>query len=137
MPNRWILKSDPDTYGYEDLLRERETRWDGVRNNQALIHLRAMKAGDELLIYHSGEEKSVVGTARVKTGPYADPTEGDPKLVVVDLRVGKKLSRAVPLSELKARPEFADLGLVRISRLSVMPVSERQWKLLLEMARGG
>jgi len=136
MPNRWILKSEPTTYSFADLRRDRKTTWDGVRNAAALIHLRAMRRGDEVLIYHSGAEKAVVGMARLTSDPYPDPAAGDPRYVVVDLVPDQPLPRPVPLAALKAEPLFADLGLVRISRLSVMPVAAAQWRRILSLGGG-
>ncbi|MGH7525261.1 MAG: EVE domain-containing protein, partial [Gemmatimonadales bacterium] len=133
MPNYWILKTDADTYPFDRLERERRTVWDGVSNALALKHLRGMAVGDRLLIYHSGDDKALVGLARVTGAPYADPKRDDPKLTVVDVEVEGRLPRPVTLAEVKADPAFADLGLVRMSRLSVSPVPEAQWKRLLAM----
>jgi predicted RNA-binding protein with PUA-like domain len=132
MPRHWVLKTEPSEYGFPDLVRDRRTRWEGVSNPVALKHLRSMLMGDDALIYHTGNEKAVVGLARVASAPYPDPR--DPKLVVVDVEPVKPLPRAVPLAEIKAEPAFADLGLVRIPRLSVVPVEPPQWKRLLAMA---
>lgn len=133
MANRWILKSEPSTYSYGDLLRDRRTVWDGVRNAAALIHIRAMRRGDLAMIYHSGAEKTIVGLAKVSGDPYPDPTADDPRWAVVELTADRALATPVPLAELKADPLFADLGLVRISRLSVMPVSAAQWRRILSL----
>lgn len=132
----WLLKADPDTYGFADLERDRRTTWDGVRNPQALIHLRQMARGDQVLVYHSGSEKAVIGHATVARGAYPDPARGDPKLVVVDLTAGPRLAAPVALATVKADPVFADFALVRHSRLSVMPVSPAQWKRLEALGRG-
>ena len=132
----WLLKSDPETYGFTDLERDRRTTWDGVSNPQALIHLRQMARGDQVLVYHSGRDKAVIGHATVAKGAYPDPKRGDPKLVVVDLAVGPRLAAPVALATIKADPAFADLGLVRQSRLSVMPVSAAQWKRLAALGQG-
>lgn len=131
MGRHWVLKTEPSEYGFADLVRERRTRWEGVSNPVALKHLRSMLEGDEALIYHTGNEKALVGLARIASAPYADPS--DPKLVVVDVEAGKPLARSVPLAEIKAEPAFADLGLVRMGRLSVVPVEPAQWKRLLAM----
>lgn len=128
MPNHWILKTEPTTYSHADLVRERRTTWDGVANPVALKHLRAMRPGDEVMIYHTGKEKAVVGLARVA----AD----DPKLGVVTLEAGRALPRPVTLAEIKADKAFADLGLVRQGRLSAMPVPQAQWERLLRMSSG-
>jgi len=134
MPNYWILKTEPTTYGYADLERARTAVWDGVTNNLALKHLRAMRRGDEVLIYHTGDEKAVVGVAAVVSEPYPDPKKKDVKLVVVDLKAQRGLARPVSLAEIKADKAFADLALVRMGRLSVMPVAAAQWHRLLKLA---
>lgn len=126
----WLLKTDPDTYSFEDLEREKKTVWDGVSNNLALKYLREMKKGDLALIYHTGDEKCVVGIAEIASDPYPDPKQGDPKLVVVDIKPGKRLPRSVPLAEIKANQDFQDFLLVKMGRLSVMPVSQQQWEHL-------
>jgi predicted RNA-binding protein with PUA-like domain len=135
--NRWILKTDSDVYPFEQLERERQAVWDGVSNPVALKHIRSMAPGDALLIYHSGARKEIVGLARVRSNPYADPKRADPKLTVVDIEVDRRFPRPVSLAEIKADPAFAELGLVRAPRLSVMPVPEAQWKKLLQMAGVG
>ena len=136
MPQYWILKTDTNTYSFDDLARERRAVWDGVSNALALKHIRSMAKGDQVLIYHSGDEKTLVGLARVASAPYPDPKQDDPKLVVVDIEAGKRLPRPVSLATVKADPAFADLALVRMSRLSVIPVSEPHWKRLLALADG-
>src|SRR5688572_894981 len=120
MARHWVLKTEPSEYGFADLQRDRRTRWEGVSNPVALKHLRSMQEGDDAFIYHTGNEKALVGLARIVSAPYPDPQ--DPKLVVVDIEAGKTLPRAVSLAEIKAEPSFADLGLVRVPRLSVVPV---------------
>jgi predicted RNA-binding protein with PUA-like domain len=132
MARHWVLKTEPSEYGFSDLVRDRRTRWEGVSNPVALKHLRSMLEGDDALIYHTGNEKALVGLARVTSAPYPDPK--DPKLVVVDVEPVRPLARVVPLAEIKAEPAFADLGLVRMPRLSVVPVEPAQWKRLLSMA---
>jgi predicted RNA-binding protein with PUA-like domain len=134
MPNYWLLKTEPDDYRYDDLARDKRTVWDGVSNHLALKHLRAMRKGDKAFIYHTGGERALVGIAQVASNPYPDPEQDDPKLVVVDVKPQKRLKRAVTLDEVKNRKAFADFDLVRLPRLSVMPVSEEQWTALLEMA---
>ncbi len=134
MPNYWIVKTEPSTYSFDQLERDQTTVWDGVRNNLALKHLREMKRGDRVLVYHSGEEKAVVGLAEVAAEAYPDPKQKDPKLVVVDLKAAGRLPRPVPLAEIKQEPAFADLALVRIGRLSVAPASAEQFKRLLKMS---
>ena len=134
MPNHWILKSDADSYGFDQLLRDGRTTWDGVSNPVALKHIRSMVPGDRLLIYHSGAGKELVGLARVVSSPYQDPKQKDSKLAVVDIEVDRRLPRTVSLKAIQAEPGFAELPLVRMPRLSVIPVPEDQWKKLLAMA---
>jgi len=133
MPNYWIVKTEPSTYSYEDLARQKTAVWDGVKNNLALKYLRQMKPGDQVLVYHTGDEKAVVGLAEATSEAYPDPKQKDPKLAVVDLRAVERLPQAVPLAEIKRDRAFADLALVRIGRLSVMPVSAEQFKRLLKL----
>jgi predicted RNA-binding protein with PUA-like domain len=129
----WILKTDADTYPFDQLERERRTVWDGVSNPLALKHIRSMAPGDAVLIYHSNVGKDLVGLARVASAPYADPKHQDPKLAVVDIEADRPLPKPVSLSAVKADPAFVDLGLVRMSRLSVIPVPADQWRKLLQM----
>ena len=136
MPNNWLLKTEPSVYAYEDLEHDGRAVWDGVSNPLALKHIRSMKAGDLTFIYHTGDEKRIVGIAEIVSDPYPDPKQSDPKLVVVDLKPRQKLAKPVPLAAGKSRREFADFELVRMGRLSVMPVSPQRWKKLLEMADG-
>jgi predicted RNA-binding protein with PUA-like domain len=134
MARHWVLKTEPSEYAFVDLVRDRRTRWEGVSNPVALKHLRSMQAGDEAFIYHTGNEKALVGLARVAGAPYPDPS--DPKLVVVDVEPVKQLPRPVTLAEIKAEPTFAEVGLVRVPRLSVVPLEPAQWKRLLALAGG-
>src|SRR5690348_1206756 len=129
----WIVKTEPSTYSYDNLASQKTAVWDGVKNNLALKHLREMKPGDQVLVYHTGDEKAVVGIAEVVSLPYADPKQKDPKPTVVDLRAHGRLPRAVSLAEIKKDRAFADLALVRIGRLSVMPASADQFKRLLKL----
>lgn len=131
---RWIVKTEPSSYSWGDLEREGRTVWDGVKNAQALIHLRAMREGDQVLVYHSGDDKALVGLARVARGPYPDPKLVDPRLVVVELAAERALGRPVTLAAIKASGRFAGLALVRQGRLSVMPVSAAEWKGLMKLA---
>jgi predicted RNA-binding protein with PUA-like domain len=133
----WILKTDADTYPFDRLVSERRTVWDGVSNALALKHIRSMAKGDHALIYHSGDEKALVGLARIVSDPYPDPKAKDSKLAVVEVEAGERLARPVTLAAIKADPAFAELGLVRMSRLSVIPVPPEQWKRLLAMAGAG
>ena len=129
----WILKTEPSTYSFADLQKAGRAVWDGVANPVALRHLREMSVGDEVLIYHTGDEKAIVGHARVARAAYADPKQDDPRLVVVDLEAGKPVATPVTLKAIKADPVFADLGLVRQGRLSVVPVPAPLWSRLLKM----
>jgi predicted RNA-binding protein with PUA-like domain len=129
----WIVKTEPSTYSYDDLARQKTAVWDGVKNNLALKYVRQMQPGDHVLIYHTGDEKAVVGVAQVTSQPYPDPKQKDPKLTVVDLKANSRLPRPVSLAEIKKDRAFADLGLVRIGRLSVMPASPDQFNRLLKL----
>jgi predicted RNA-binding protein with PUA-like domain len=129
----WVLKTDADVYPFDQLEQERRTVWDGVTNALALKHIRSMAPGDVALIYHSNVGKELVGLARITSAAYADPKRNDPKLAVVDLEADRRLPRRVTLSAIKADPAFADLALVRMSRLSVIPVPPEHWKKLLAM----
>lgn len=133
MPSHWILKTEPSTYAYDDLVRDGGTPWDGVRNAVALKHLRTMARGDHVLIYHTGTEKACIGLARVTSAPYPDPSVDDPKLVVVDVQATRRLKRPVPLADIKADATFAEMALVRQGRLSVVPATKRQWDRLLAL----
>ena len=137
MSKRWLVKSNPAHYSFGDLDREKKAVWDGVTNNLALIHMRAMRKGDEVIVYATGDEKAAVGTATVASDPYPDPKLKDPKIVVVNLAPGKRLARPVTLAEMKADPKLKDFDLIRLPRLSVMPVSNAQWKRILEIAASG
>jgi predicted RNA-binding protein with PUA-like domain len=133
MPGFWIVKTEPSTYSYDDLERQKTAVWDGVKNNLALKHLRQMKPGDRVLVYHTGDEKAVVGVAAVVSQPYPDPKLKDAKRTVVDLKADRPLPQPVPLAEIKRDRAFADLGLVRMGRLSVMPASAEQFRRLLAL----
>ena len=130
----WLLKSEPDVYSYADLERDRQTVWDGVNNNLALKHIRTMQIGDLALIYHTGDERRAMGIAEVITMPYVDPQLDDPKRAVVDVKAIKPLPKPVTLAQIKQDQEFAGFDLIRISRLSVVPVSELHWQRILQLA---
>ena len=130
----WLLKTEPTVYSYADLERDQKTVWDGVSNNLALKYIRQMQKGDLALIYHTGEEKAIIGIAEVTGAAYADPKQSDPKLAVFDLKPKRRLARAVGLAEVKANEKLKDFELVRMARLSVMPVSEAVWNILMKMA---
>jgi predicted RNA-binding protein with PUA-like domain len=129
----WIVKTEPSTYSYSDLQRDRKTVWDGVKNPLALKHISQMKVGDDVLIYHTGNEKAAVGQAEVVSAPYPDPKQKDPKLFVVELAARVPLPRPVTLAEIKADKTFADLALVSMGRLSVVPATAAHWKRLLQL----
>ena len=129
----WILKTEPSTYSFDDLARETTAVWDGVKNPLALKYLGEMQPGDQILIYHTGDEKSVIGKAEVTSAAYPDPKSKGSNLVVVNLRAGARLPQPVALSDIKADPAFMDLGLVRMGRLSVVPATEAQWNKLVSM----
>ena len=133
--NYWLLKTEPGTYSFADLTREKTARWDGVSAPAALASLRAMKPSDDALIYHTGDEKAAIGIARALGGAYPDPGKKDPKLLVVDIEAVKPLPRPVTLAEVKANKKLANFDLVRLSRLSIMKVSDEQWKTLEGMAK--
>lgn len=130
--NYYLLKSEPSAYGWADLIRDRGTRWDGVRNAQAAIHIRAMQPGDEALIYHSMTEKAAVGIARV-TGP-AEPDGPEGKWAAVPIAPVHALPRPVTLAQMKADPRLSGLAMIRQSRLSVSPVTPEEWAAILDLA---
>jgi predicted RNA-binding protein with PUA-like domain len=130
----WILKTEPEAYSFADLVRDGGAVWDGVSNNAALKHMRAMAPGDTALIYHTGDERRAVGLAEVTSAAYPDPQLDDPKLVVVDVRPLGPLPRPVELAAVKADPFFAEFALVRQGRLSVVPVSAAEWARLMALA---
>jgi predicted RNA-binding protein with PUA-like domain len=132
----WLLKTEPSSYSYDDLEREGRATWDGVKNPVALKNLRAMKEGDAVLIYHTGDEKAVVGTALVARVAYPDPKAKDPRLVVVDLTPAGRLARPVTLAEIREIAAFADSPLLRQGRLSVVPLTKAQWNALTRKAEG-
>ena len=134
MPGYWILKTEPSTYSHADLVRDGTTVWDGVKNPVALRHLAAMQRGDQVMVYHTGSEKAAVGLATVTGEARPDPRKKDPKLLVVTLKADRALARPVTLAEIKADAAFAGSPLVRVPRLSVIPVTAAQWRRLLSLA---
>jgi len=135
LAQKWLFKSDPETYSLSDLEREGKTVWDGVTNNLALKHLRSVRKGDSVLIYHTGDERAILGIAEVLRDAYPDPKRKDSRLVVVDIKAVKRLQRPVSLDEIKKQASLKDFALVRLPRLSVMPVSESQWTELLALGK--
>jgi predicted RNA-binding protein with PUA-like domain len=132
---QWLIKEEPEHYGYDQLEKDRKTVWAGVRNPLAQKHLRAIKKGDRIFYYHTGKQKAVVATARAAGDAYADPDDPTGKLFVVDIGADKKLARPVTLAEIKADRAFASFPLVRMSRLSVMPVTDAEWTRIEAMSR--
>jgi predicted RNA-binding protein with PUA-like domain len=130
----WLLKSEPDVYSYTDLVRDGDAEWDGVTANPAQFQMRQMALGDRCVIYHTGGERRAIGLAEVVKSPYPDPTDPAGKRVWVDLRAVRALDRPVSLAELKESPVYAGSPLLRMSRLSVVPLTEPQWEALLELA---
>ena len=132
--NYWLIKSEPSSYSWEQLEKDRQTSWTGVRNYAARIHLRAMKKGDEVFYYHSNDGMEIVGIAKITKEAYQDPTTGDPAWVCVDIKPFKKLKYPVSLKQIKAEKNLQEMALIRISRLSVQPVSPQEWNIILAMA---
>ena len=135
MANRWLFKTEPSVYSFQQLQKDKKTMWDGVKNNLALKNLKDINKGDEILIYHTGDEKAAVGVARALGGAYPDPSQKNSRMLVVDIEAVKILPRPVTLAEVKANKKLANFDLVRLSRLSIMKVSDEQWKLMDEMAK--
>jgi predicted RNA-binding protein with PUA-like domain len=133
----WLLKTEPGTYSWDDLARDKKATWDGVSNAAALINLRAMKKGDVALIYHTGGERAAVGIAEITRGAYPDPKQDNAKLVVVDIKPKAKLARPVTLDEIKSDKTFAGWDLLRIGRLSVVSVPKKMWDRIVQLADAG
>ena len=132
----WLLKSEPSSYSWDQLVKDKHTSWTGVRNPQASANLKAMKPGDRCFFYHSGEGKEIVGVAEVVKAAYPDPTDKAGKAVTVDIKAVGPVKQPVTLAAIKTDGKFKEFRLVRESRLSVVPVSEEHWKLLTRMAGG-
>ncbi len=132
-PKYWLLKTEPETYSFEQLLKDKKTNWDGVRNFQARNHLKTMATGDIALIYHSGGEKAVMGEAQVVREAYPDPDEDRDDWVQVDLKPLRPFTKKVPLSVIKSTDALKDLPLIKQSRLSVMPITPRHYQTLLKL----
>ena len=130
----WLVKSEPSVYSWDQLVKDKQTTWEGVRNYAARNNLKAMKKGDEVLFYHSNEGVEIVGIAKVSKESYPDPTTEAEAWVVVDLKPVKKLKKAVPLQVLKSDKRLANMDLVRLGRLSVQTVKEDEWKIIMELA---
>src|SRR5437879_12444818 len=134
MSNYWLVKTEPRTDSYDDIERGQTAVWDGVKNPEGLRNLKSMHPGDQVLVYHTGDQKAVVGWASVVSAPYADPKKQDPKLIVIDLKAHRRLPQPVTLAQIKADKTFVDLPIVRQGRLSVSPVTAPQWKRVMHLA---
>jgi len=134
--NYWLAKSDPDTYGWSDLVRDGRTSWDGVRNYKARNYIRAMKPGDQVLFYHSGEEKSVVGAMKVLSAAYPDRTAEEEIWSAIDVAPAWTLKKPVALSTIKAEPALREIHLVRVARLSVMPLEKEEFRTIVSLGGG-
>jgi predicted RNA-binding protein with PUA-like domain len=132
---QWLVKEEPEHYSYDQLERDTKAVWAGVRNPLAQKHLRSIRRGDRIFYYHTGKEKAVVAIAQAASDAYPDPGDPSAKLFVVDVVPGKKLARPVTLAEIKADKAFASFALVRMSRLSVMPVTDAEWNRIEKMSR--
>ena len=132
---QWLLKEEPENYSYDQLVADRKTIWAGVKNPLAQKHLRAIRKGDAIFYYHTGKQKAIVAVAKAASDAYPDPKDATNKAFVVDVAPVKKLPRPVTLAEIKADSSFADFPLVRMSRLSVMPVSDDEWARIERMSR--
>lgn len=130
----WLLKSEPFKYSWDQLVKDKKTHWDGVRNYLARNHLKTMKKGDKLFFYHSNEGLEIVGIAKVVKEYYQDPTTPEPAWVVVDIAPVKKLKKAVTLTQVKAEKDLQEMSLIKSMRLSVQPVRDEEWKKILIMA---
>jgi len=130
----WLVKSEPSAYSWDQLVTDKQTAWTGVRNYAARGHLKAMKKGDEVLFYHSNEGLDIVGIAKVVKEFYQDPTIDDDRWVAVDLKAHKKLKNPVPLDVIKKDKRLANMALVRLGRLSCQPVTDDEWKIIMELA---
>ena len=135
MKNYWLVKQEPSTYSYDKLEKEKKTVWDGVHNNLALKHIRLMKKGDQALFYHIGDEKRAVGIIKITKDPYPNPKEDDKRFVVVDVKPVARLKRSVTLDEIKKDSIFKNWELLRISRLSVMPVPQKLWDAIIKKSK--
>lgn len=131
----WLLKTEPSEYSFSTLVKDGKTVWSGVNNNLALQYLRKMRKDETVFIYHTGEERQIAGIAEITSNPYPDPNLKDGKRVVIDLKPLSALNTPVTLAQLKADSSFADFELVRLGRLSVMPVSNEHWKQIIAMAK--
>ena len=128
--NLWLFKEEPLHYAFEDLVKDKKTQWDGVKNNLAQKNLGQVRKGDEVFFYHTGKEKAIIGTMKVITDAYKDKKG----MFVVDVKPSRKLKRSIELKEIKALKKFQEFDLVRLPRLSIMPVSENYWKIIIKLS---
>lgn len=131
----FLLKTEPNEYSFDDLLKDKKTVWSGISAAPALKNLRSMKKGDRVFIYHTGDERQIVGIAKIVSDPYPDPKANDEKLVVVDIQADQKISNPVTLAIIKTTKELASMPLVRIGRLSVQPVTEKEWNIIISLSK--
>lgn len=131
--DHWLIKSEPEVYSWDQLMKDKHTRWDGIRNYAARLHLRAMKKGDPIFFYHSNKGTEIVGIASVIKEAYQDPTTSDPAWFAIDVKPLKKFVKPVSLEQIKKEKKLSSMALVRISRLSVQPVTEEEWNIIMKM----
>ena len=136
MSQYWLMKSEPDEYGWDDLIAEKEGIWDGVKNAQASNNMKAMKMGDQVFFYHSRQGLEIVGIMEVTEEHFPDVTTDPDRWVVVKVKPMRKLEKAVPLKAMKQNPKLKDLAIIRQTRLSVAPVTDSEWNAILEMSEG-
>jgi predicted RNA-binding protein with PUA-like domain len=130
----WLVKSEPSVYSWDHMVKDKQTNWSGVRNYQAAANMKAMKKGDQVFFYHSNEGKEVVGIVEVVKEYYPDPTDKEGKFGMVDVKAAKPLKKSVTLADMKTTPALKDMALLRQSRLSVSPVTEKEWNTILKMS---
>ncbi len=131
----FLIKTEPSEYSFDDLLKEKITVWSGISAAPALLHLRSMKKGDKAFVYHTGKEKQIVGIAEIVSNPYPDPEASNEKLVVVKIKGIEKLQHPVSLATVKSIKSLSSMALVRIGRLSVQPVSEKEWEFIISLSK--
>lgn len=133
--NYWLVKSDPETYGWKELVKDKKTEWTGVRNYAARLHLKAMKKDDEVLFYHSNQGMAIVGIANVTKEFFQDATTKDGAWVAVELTAKKEMKKTVTLAEMKTKKELSNIGLIKIGRLSVMPITKTEYDIIMKMGQ--
>jgi predicted RNA-binding protein with PUA-like domain len=133
--NHWLLLADPKSYGFEDLVKDKKTVWDGISGSLAQKHMRSFKAGDKVLIYHTAPDKAVVGTARIVSDPYPDPKDHEQKMVVVDVERGAGFKQPVPLASMRENHKLSAMTFLKIQRIAVSPISKAEWDEIVRMGR--